>query len=139
VFEKASFLIQIKSSFHIQTYRNGLIDATHSAPMNVEVELPTESGFVSDASLLLVEKLLARMGHFGRYQRIGDSKLFFSEIANHFMKKILFVQVLWINWVELLPSYLELFKMVNSLEPQSPVQLIKEIQKQFMTKMEKWS
>jgi len=43
--------------------------------MNIEVKLSAESGFVSDASLLLVEKLLARIGHFGRFQRIGKKEV----------------------------------------------------------------
>jgi hypothetical protein len=39
--------------------------------MNVEVDLPRESGFVSDASILLAEKVLAKVGHTGNFNRIG--------------------------------------------------------------------
>jgi len=50
---------------------SSILDDSHSAPMNVEVDLPLESGFVSDASLLLAEKILAKVGHTGKFNRIG--------------------------------------------------------------------
>ena len=53
--------------------RNGILDDNHSAPMNVEVDLPREAGFVSDASLLLAEKILAKVGHTGKFNRIGNN------------------------------------------------------------------
>ena len=41
--------------------KNGKIDPTHSCPMNVQVELPKESAFVTDSSLILAEKLLVTL------------------------------------------------------------------------------
>jgi hypothetical protein len=40
--------------------------------MNVEVELDRESGYVSDASVLVAEKLLARTGRTGKFNRLGE-------------------------------------------------------------------
>jgi hypothetical protein len=41
--------------------KNGKIDPKHSCPMNVQVDLPKESAFVTDSALILTEKLLATM------------------------------------------------------------------------------
>ena len=41
--------------------KNGKIDPTHSCPMNVQVDLPKESAFVTDSSLILAEKVLATL------------------------------------------------------------------------------
>ena len=51
--------------------------------MNVEVDLPRESGFVSDASLLLAEKILVKVGHTGKFSRIGtlDKNGWFAPIS----------------------------------------------------------
>ena len=41
--------------------KNGKIDPTHSCPMNIQVDLPKESAFVTDSSLLLAEKILSKL------------------------------------------------------------------------------
>ena len=41
--------------------KNGKIDPKHSCPMNIQVDLPKESAFVTDSSLLLAEKILSKL------------------------------------------------------------------------------
>lgn len=41
--------------------KNGKIDPTHSCPMNVQVDLPSEAAFVTDSALILAEKLLVAL------------------------------------------------------------------------------
>ena len=56
--------------------RNGILDDDHS--LNVDVDVGSDVGFISDASMLVAEKILAKLGRTGKFSKLGkirsDSK-----------------------------------------------------------------
>ena len=50
--------------------RNGILDDAHA--LNVNVDVGNDVGFVSDASIIVAEKILAKIGQTGRFAKLGN-------------------------------------------------------------------
>ena len=66
--------------------KNGKIDPKHSCPMNVQVDLPKESAFVTDSALILTEKLLATMVSWYTKSLVNTNSFYTNFTNTHFQK-----------------------------------------------------
>ena len=55
--------------------RNGILDDDHA--LNVDVDVADDVGYISDASMLVAEKILAKVGRTGKFSKLGTLLLIY--------------------------------------------------------------